>query len=206
MLATLTKPSEKCSSLHICHEAQDGHKNPLAGCKLDDLKEMAITGHAAFSDHLRSGIGHALASGRALVEIKTRIQHGQWKQWLADNFNASYETAASYMRLANGWHLIENHGLDKPGVTLQQLLALLTKMKKLEQQDDEKPEPGMNLPDSTAPAPPTKRAVVLVMTEEQAAQFEEMLEFLWPGFDTGTKAETAFAAVKRCWGEYVGNV
>lgn len=42
----------------------------------------------------------ALTAGRALLAIKDQLPHGEWEQWVEDNYEQSYETAARYMRIA----------------------------------------------------------------------------------------------------------
>jgi hypothetical protein len=43
---------------------------------------------------------HAYRCGELLLEVKTRVAHGEWGAWLAANFAASERTAQLYMRTA----------------------------------------------------------------------------------------------------------
>ncbi|MHC4950817.1 MAG: DUF3102 domain-containing protein [Planctomycetota bacterium] len=50
-------------------------------------------------------IEYAVKCGQALNQCKKLKPHGEWKDWVVENFNKSYETAVNYMRVANEWEL-----------------------------------------------------------------------------------------------------
>ncbi len=43
---------------------------------------------------------HAIATGRKLIEIKSRLPHGQWLPWVQEQSGLSYGTVQRYMRMA----------------------------------------------------------------------------------------------------------
>lgn len=43
---------------------------------------------------------NAIAIGKRLVVAKEKLPHGEWQNWLEDNFNFSYRTAAQFMQMA----------------------------------------------------------------------------------------------------------
>ena len=56
----------------------------------------AVLASQTFIDYVRQ-------SGEALNKAKALMKYGSWKKWLKDNFDASYETAVNYMRIARDW-------------------------------------------------------------------------------------------------------
>lgn len=43
---------------------------------------------------------NAIEAGKRLILAKAKLQHGEWQNWLADNFNLSYKMAAKFMQVA----------------------------------------------------------------------------------------------------------
>lgn len=43
---------------------------------------------------------NAIAIGKRLAVAKEKLPHGEWQNWLEDNFNFSYRTAAQFMQMA----------------------------------------------------------------------------------------------------------
>lgn len=56
--------------------------------------------HRSCDEALREGLRHALRAGELLTEAKSRVQHGEWGQWLEENFEGSSRTAQGYMKVA----------------------------------------------------------------------------------------------------------
>lgn len=46
----------------------------------------------------RSAVGHAIAAGDSLIEVKYSLEHGEFGAWIRDNFEGSERTAQVYMR------------------------------------------------------------------------------------------------------------
>ena len=77
----------------------DRHKPELA-----DLAERI---NAAAKDAFESShdaVRSAIAAGGHLTKAKTRIMHGRWGLWLAENFKFSQSTANNFMRLHKHRH------------------------------------------------------------------------------------------------------
>jgi hypothetical protein len=68
-----------------------------------------------------------LPAGKALNELKRRVGHGGWEDWLKSNFDGSEETATLYMRVAARWDEVVAEGLDRDGVTLEEIRRFLAK-------------------------------------------------------------------------------
>lgn len=43
---------------------------------------------------------NAIEVGKRLILAKSKLSHGEWQNWLADNFNLSYKMAAKFMQVA----------------------------------------------------------------------------------------------------------
>jgi hypothetical protein len=52
-------------------------------------------------------LDHAMKCGDLLAQAKADCEHGQWQQWLTDNFSSSARTARLYMQLAEHRESIE---------------------------------------------------------------------------------------------------
>lgn len=63
--------------------------------------------HQACMQAAGKAIEHAMRAGDLLSEAKSKCQHGEWQEWLAQNFDASPRTARAYMRLAENRQTIE---------------------------------------------------------------------------------------------------
>jgi hypothetical protein len=48
----------------------------------------------------KSSMEHYSAAGEKLIEAKSQMPHGEWGDWLRDNFNRSQTQATRYMKLA----------------------------------------------------------------------------------------------------------
>jgi len=75
--------------------------NELRELSLPDLATRANDAAEAVENHMRDTVDSAVECGRYLIEIKARLDHGEWLPWLADNFYGSASTATRYMQAAN---------------------------------------------------------------------------------------------------------
>ena len=67
----------------------------------DDLLALAATANEAYADarrHIGAACNQALEGGRALLAAKKKISHGEWDNWLRDNFQGSARTARAWMQ------------------------------------------------------------------------------------------------------------
>lgn len=67
---------------------------------LATLADQINAEHRACDEALRKGLAHAVRAGELLVEAKAQVKHGQWEQWVAQNFEGSARTAQAYMKVA----------------------------------------------------------------------------------------------------------
>ena len=70
-----------------------------------DLSTVRINElHALAQSSAESAVDYAMQCGEALIAKKETLKHGEWKAWVADNFEASYETAHKYMQVSKMQH------------------------------------------------------------------------------------------------------
>lgn len=85
------------------YEPDDAQKlimEPLKEKKLEELTNEISSCIQRGDDCLAKSAMFYCAAGMRLLEIKSRLKHGLWLQWLRDWFPLSNDTAQNYMRLA----------------------------------------------------------------------------------------------------------
>ena len=98
---------------------------PLEEKSLSELAEEANLYTARGDDCLKQGLTYYFAAGRRLNEAKSRLEHGQWQNWLAENFSSSADTASNYMKLARRFGESKSETFRNLGLaTAIKLLAL----------------------------------------------------------------------------------
>ena len=68
---------------------------------VETLAAMANEAAAACEASGRKTVEHAATCGRALLAAKAQVKHGEWLDWLAENFHQSRRVADRYMEIAN---------------------------------------------------------------------------------------------------------
>ncbi len=88
---------------------------------------------------------HVRAAGEALNEAKSRLEHGEWGDWLTKNFKASAVTARWYMKVASKWPEIEAAKLQDASLeVIRAHLAGPSKGRK-DKKDEGEDEDGMEI-------------------------------------------------------------
>lgn len=67
---------------------------------LSELSTMANGYAESAESDMKSAVQNAIDAGRALMVAKSLCAHGQWLDWLKDNWRFSADTAQQYMKLA----------------------------------------------------------------------------------------------------------
>ena len=62
------------------------------------IKEDIANGDAAAQ---RAGVPYYRAAGEKLLEAKAQVPHGEWMNWVSQNFELSFRRASVYMDLAS---------------------------------------------------------------------------------------------------------
>jgi hypothetical protein len=185
----------------------------------EQLQDVANSHHRAFAGSLRKAMtDHARLAGAALLQLKARLKQGSWGDWLKKHFRGSAETARLYMRVAKHWHLIVEQGLDRKGMTLEDLRWVLSESPsarpgskqpganpeqapaglKLDTEDAgaEENRPGKGDAEPTPPS--TVRQVQLLFGEDDREEFDGDVEYLMGVFHTDNVTDTVFKAVREC--------
>lgn len=105
--------------------AENVIKAPLEEKTLQELAEESRWCFERGDAYFKQGAMYYIAGGRRLIEAKRRLKHGQWQNWLAENFPFGQDTAENRMKLAArfGESNSETFRIFKPA-TLIKLLAL----------------------------------------------------------------------------------
>jgi len=74
-------------------------QTPATGLSLSDLADRINQEHAKCEAAMNTSLQHALKAGRLLLEAKRQVDHGEWGDWLHENFKGSDRTARIYMRV-----------------------------------------------------------------------------------------------------------
>ena len=80
-----------------------GTRGPVApgGNRLPTLASEILDAHQRCKASVREALDAALTAGRALLEAKELVPHGQWQDWLRANVSeVSVRTVQRYMRAA----------------------------------------------------------------------------------------------------------
>lgn len=77
--------------------------------------------------HLQNIANSAIIIGQELIECKKEVGHGNWQNWLKDNFSMTYRTAKNFMDIADRFGSLSNSQEVKSISLLNstQLIALL---------------------------------------------------------------------------------
>jgi Protein of unknown function (DUF3102) len=67
---------------------------------LETLAARIQQEHEATVAAIKSGVKHAIAAGKLLLEAKAQLKHGRWLPWLKDHCKVPARTAQLYMWLA----------------------------------------------------------------------------------------------------------
>ena len=66
---------------------------PILAQECREMQQAIIKGWVETAEKM-------IALGKALIEAKDLLRHGEWNQWLTDNTGISSRTASNYMRIA----------------------------------------------------------------------------------------------------------
>lgn len=107
-------------------QGQDGPD--LEGFSLDELADRA--------NRLSNAEGktpeHAIRAGEHLIEVKSRLDHGEWIPWLEENFDGSPNTARLYMRFGRNKGEIKRYLYHHPDISIRGADRLLRKNERLD--------------------------------------------------------------------------
>ncbi len=103
--------------------------NSLMTLGLPELAEGIRREHKACSAAAQTALDHAFEAGRLLLEAKALCGHGNWGQWLTENFDGSERLAQQYMRLAVKRPELEANPQRVSDLSLREAIALVQEKK-----------------------------------------------------------------------------
>lgn len=95
--------------------------------RLENLVQRINEEHAAAETAINAALQHAVNAGRLLNEAKALVGHGEWRDWLLENFAGSERTAQGYMRVAGRLPELEAKAQRVADLSLRQALGLLAR-------------------------------------------------------------------------------
>jgi len=88
--------------------------------------------HFLYESSIKQGLAHAVRAGELLLEVKAKIPHGEFSEWILNNCYFSQRTAQNYMRFYTKRKILakaqETAGLTDGEMTMEQALQLLKNM------------------------------------------------------------------------------
>jgi hypothetical protein len=100
---------------------QTDKKGPMA-----ELVDKINAGHQEIVGATKNMIEKACATGKLLLEAKTRIKHGRWQKWMTDNLLFTERTAQRYMLIAENETKWRGKTDTVSDSTLQRVIDLVT--------------------------------------------------------------------------------
>ncbi len=94
---------------------------------LTTLADRANAAHREAEGMAYAALEHARQAGKALLEAKEQVSHGEWGDWLRDHFEGSIRSAQQYMRVASNWPELETKYAAAAHLNLRQAVKLLEK-------------------------------------------------------------------------------
>ncbi len=87
----------------------------------------------------RGALEHAQKSGEALVKARSYfpMRSRKWRKWVEDHFDASYETAKVYMRIARKWDDPRLVAARKSGINTNSIVSVLRVLKYQQLKDED---------------------------------------------------------------------
>lgn len=149
----------------------------LSGASLPVLATMANRYHAEAEEGLgtaqaafNSALVSAWFAGNALIEVKSRCNHGEWLPWLNQNFEGDERTAQRYMQIAS--NTTRESDLD-PEQSIRQYMAT-----SFDGPETDKPESKTSSKGGSGGAGSARRDSVGIFADELVAVVERGQQLL----------------------------
>lgn len=185
-----------------------------ASMGLTQLAQEAVNAAQASVRNSRAAVVQAVNAGRLLIAAKAKVEHGQWKQWLLDNWQGEgrgYETAVDYIRLAKAEVDVSN------AASIREALRMLAEAKmehapflsesKTQSKVDSEPSPAANLTPADIPEPEPQVTTPAERESQTRPTIKKRSESTKQRIDTGTDepprkaVDEVFEALERLAGE-----
>jgi len=94
-----------------------------AQASLGELASQINVAHGEFEAAFRRGLISACRAGQLLAEVKKRLAHGSYSEWVSVNCKIAPRTAQKYMKLAENWTKLIEKGIE--GMSINGAIAFL---------------------------------------------------------------------------------
>lgn len=91
----MTTPNQN-AAVEVCTR-----KEPITESSLEKLARSIDKKQGEIENHANSMISLACDIGAQLDEAKSKMEHGKWRSWVAENISFGHKQAAKYLRLYN---------------------------------------------------------------------------------------------------------
>jgi len=112
-------------------------ENNLDGLSVVVLSEMANNAAKNVETQMRTAVQNAIVAGRALIAAKSQVAHGEWLDWLRENWAFSQPMASKYMAIANYNH---SYNLDSASSISEALRMIAEAKAEAKGNTEEQPE------------------------------------------------------------------
>lgn len=149
--------------------------------------------------------------GNKLIDVKARLEHGNFGGWLDAEFGWSIPSAARFMQVADKFGNIQNYQIDKFGASALYLLAAPSTPEPARIEAIERAQAGEEITYTAAkaivaqhrPAEPPRREFQSTTPAPRPLTDEEAQVVVWRAIKhnctTRTSQPTAIAATRRLW-------
>jgi hypothetical protein len=96
----------------------------ISNLPLDQLAVAIKRAHEAAEYSMRDSLSHARSAGVNLLEVKSRLRHGEWMPWVRTHCGISHSTTNLYMKIAKRWDTLGD-SQQVVNLTLRQASQLL---------------------------------------------------------------------------------
>lgn len=98
---------------------------------LDDIRILIQEHYEMQQEAIRQSLMHAKIMGDLLYEAKGKLKHGQWSQWLKENFpQFAPTTVRNYMRISQNWEQLNKTTIIADLTVVKALNTLKKKQQK----------------------------------------------------------------------------
>ena len=122
-------------------------RGPRKNGLIEILKNKANQHHKEASCAWQGALEHARKCGEALNKIRWETDNWKkvgWKRWLNSNFDASYETAKVYIRIARKWNDPRLEAARNKGVVLKSIKSVFDILQGRPSSDSSQKSPNPN--------------------------------------------------------------
>ncbi len=123
--SSLPLQKQNGNALPVSEEAPANDQKQLADLTIEELTAEVYQFHRKVIDCQKQALQYARQAGIRLILLKSKYEHGDWTDYLQEDFPDSPETARGYMRVARHWHKIAFYTYPSTRLSLRQALRFI---------------------------------------------------------------------------------